>query len=73
MRLTKIVKIGQNKYPFSFEGDTFWDCVMESQKLSFFDVHKCGDCESDSLRLFAYRTEGGGYKYVKIICNKCNS
>ena len=71
MQITKT--IGKNKYPFTFEGQTLFECVMQSQKLSFFDVHKCGDCGGDNLRLYAYTTDKGGFDYTKITCGDCKA
>lgn len=71
MKLTVPKVIGKNVYNFEVEGDNLHAVVMESQKLSFRDVTKCGLCESDWLYLTAYVTKEGGYEYVKVVCAKC--
>lgn len=65
--------IGQTEYSFIVQGKNLWDLVMESQKLSFHDIHACGLCKSDNLGLTAYETPEEGYKYVKIVCWKCKA
>lgn len=63
--------IGQTVYPFTFTGNTLHEVVMESQKLSFADVHECGICGSNDLYLSAHVAEG--FKYTEIRCNKCRA
>ena len=71
MKLNVTKTIGKRKYPFQFEGETLFDVLMESQKLSFGDLDKCGLCGSDDLKLEAYI--GGKHKYIKVQCGnrKC--
>ena len=64
--------IGGKSYEFQFEGQNLFECVMESQKLSFNDVYKCGKCGSEHLYFSAYNTKEG-YKYVKVACAKCRA
>lgn len=66
--VTKV--IGKEKHVFQFEGDDFYEVVMASQNLSFPDVHKCGLCGSDNLRLGAHIAQKK-HKYVHITCNEC--
>ena len=73
MKLTITKTIGKNKYPFTFEGEDLFECVLQSENLSFYDVYKCGNCESDNLRLHAYEAGEKGFKYVTIVCNECRS
>lgn len=68
MKLTVIKKIGKREYPFAFEGQNLHECIMESQKLSFPDIFECQLCKSDNLRLNAYVTTKGGFKYTTILC-----
>ena len=63
--------IGKTVYPFTFTGNTLHEVVMESQKLSFADVHECGICGKDDLYLSAHVAEG--YKYTEIRCNDCRA
>lgn len=63
--------IGKTVYPFTFTGSTLHEVVMESQKLSFPDVHTCGICGKDDLYLSAHVAEG--YKYTEIRCNDCRA
>ncbi len=63
--------IGKTVYPFTFTGLTLHEVVMESQKLSFPDVHTCGICGKDDLYLSAHVAEG--YKYTEIRCNNCRA
>lgn len=73
MQLSIRKQIGKTSYTFLVEGKNLWDLVMESEKLSFQDVSKCGLCDSDYLYLTAYETKDDGYKYVKIVCAKCKA
>ena len=72
MKITLVKKIGNKTYPFSFDGADLFSCIIESKKLSFQDVDKCGICGSDELKLDAYVTKEGGYKYTIIRC-KCGA
>jgi hypothetical protein len=71
MQLSIRKQIGKTSYTFLVEGKNLWDVVMESEKLSFQDVHECGLCKCDLLYLKAYKTKEKGFKYVKIVCSKC--
>ena len=73
MQLTKTLIIGQNTYQFTFEGADLHEALMESQKVSLWDIDQCGVCGSSNLKLHAYTTKEGGYKYVKVGCNKCKA
>lgn len=68
MKLTIVKVIGKREYPFEFEGKNLHECIMESQKLSFPDVAKCGLCDSDNLRLNAYVTKEKKFEYTNILC-----
>ena len=74
MQLTIKKKIGRNSYTFIVEGKTLYDALMESNKLSFDDVEKCGICGGDNLVLGAHSATGG-FKYVDIKCKnfKCRA
>lgn len=71
MKITIKKKIGVSEYNFSFEGKDLWECLMESQKVSFYDLTSCGICDSNLLRLYAYETKEDKYKYIKVVCNSC--
>ncbi len=71
MKLTITKTIGNKNYNFEFEGADLHECLMESQKISFYDLMKCGLCESPYLRLFAYITKEEKYKYIKVMCEAC--
>jgi len=75
MQLTLNKHVGKNVYKFTFEGETLFEVVMNSQHLSFPDVYRCGmkDCESDLLYFRAHITKEEKFKYVKIICGKCRA
>lgn len=68
MKLTINKQIGRRTYPFTFEGNNLFECIMESNKLSFPDVAECGICHKDNLRLNAYETKEEKYKYTNIVC-----
>ena len=70
MTVTK--KIGKNSYQFQIEGVNLFEMVMESKKLSFPDIDKCGICGGNDLRLDAYITKEKKYKYTVIRC-KCGA
>ena len=73
MQLSIRKQIGNKTYTFLVEGNTLWDVVMESEKLSFQDVQKCGLCGNEHLYLTAYKTKDDGYKYVKVVCAGCKA
>ena len=72
MKLKVIKQIGQNMYEFEVEGENLFDVIMESQRLSFYDVEKCDVCQSTNLRLLANVAQGQ-YKYAKVYCNDCKA
>ena len=72
MKLNVNKKIGRNEYVFQVEGDNLHAVLMETKKLSFNDVPKCGLCDSDLLYLTAYTTKEQGFEYVKVVCAKCS-
>ena len=61
-------QIGKNIYNFVVHANNLHELTMESQKLSFSDVKKCGWCESDDLILNARKAEGFEYTEVKCLC-----
>jgi len=61
-------KIGKETYTFVVEGENLFECTMESQKLSFDDVDKCGICGSDRLILNARVAGTKKFKYVEVKC-----
>jgi len=71
MKLTIKKKIGVSQYDFIFEGSDLFECLMESQKISFYDLTNCGICESNLLRIYAYETKEDKFKYIKVICASC--
>ena len=73
MKLITTKKIGKRDYTFEFEGENLFECVMESQNLSFGDMYKCGKCGSDNLRLNADRRGEKKIPYTEIKCNKCGA
>ena len=68
MKMVVTKKIGTKTYPFTVEGENLFDLLMESKKLAFYDVYKCGICGGDKLSLDAYVTKDGGYKYAVVRC-----
>ena len=66
-------QIGKTPFTFVVEGKNLFEVQMEAQKLSFYDVYKCGVCGSDSLRLHAYVTKEEKFEYLKVVCNKCKA
>jgi hypothetical protein len=64
--------IGSTVYPFTFSGKNLHEVVMQSQMLSFPNVHECGICKSDDLYLSAHVAENK-FKYTEIRCNKCRA
>ncbi len=65
-------KIGKETHQFSVEGDNLHDVVMTSKNLSFYDVDKCGCCQSDDLMLSAH-IANKKFKYVVVKCKKCKA
>lgn len=66
-------RVGNEIHSFSVEGESLHDVVMQSKKLSFHDVSKCGACGSEYLNLSAHVTEKEGHEYTLIKCGKCKS
>ena len=67
-------QIGKNPYTFVVEGKNLFEMVMESQKLSFPDVEKCGICGSNEIFLHARLAgEKNQFKYTEIRCKKCKA
>lgn len=64
--------IGKNSYTFVVEGKNLYECVTESQNLSFGDVPTCGICGKDNLILNA-RLAQKKYKYVEVKCLSCRA
>lgn len=65
-------KVGKEVYNFTVEGKNLYECVMESQKLSFGTIDKCGICNSDNLILNG-RLAQKKFKYVEIKCLSCKA
>jgi len=65
-------KVGKRTYEFTVEGTNLHEAVIESKKLSFYDVHKCGCCGSDDLVLDAHVAQGK-FKYTTVKCNGCKA
>lgn len=63
-------KIGKTIYDFTVEGSNLHEAIIESKKLSFFDVQKCGLCGSDNLCLDAHVAQKK-FKYTTVKCNAC--
>jgi phage FluMu protein Com len=63
-------KIGKETINYVVEGKNAWECQMEAQKLSFYDVDKCGLCGSDNIHLAA-RLAQNKFKYLEIRCHNC--
>ena len=73
MQLFITKQIGKKKHTFVVEGENLFELQMEAQKLSFYDVYKCGLCNSESLYLHAYITKEKKFKYIKIACAECKA
>lgn len=71
MQMTFKKQIGKNIYTFIVEGSNLFELVQEAQKLGFYDVLKCGMCDSDRIDLRSYKTEKDQFEYVKISCAVC--
>lgn len=65
-------KIGRRTYEFTVEGKNLHEAVIESKKLSFYDVGKCGVCSSDDLVLDAHVAQKK-FNYTTIKCNGCKA
>jgi len=65
-------KIGKETHQFQVEGENFFDVVITSKNLSFYDVDKCGCCGSDDLMLGAHVAQKK-FKYITIKCKKCKA
>ena len=65
-------QVGKRTYEFTVEGSNLHEAVLESKKLSFYDVHKCGCCQSDDLVLDAHVAKGK-FKYTTVKCNSCRA
>jgi hypothetical protein len=65
-------KIGNRTYEFTVEGENLHEAVIESKKLSFHDVHKCGCCGSNDLILDAHVAQDK-FDYTTVKCNSCKA
>ena len=65
-------KIGKNYETWMVEGKNMYECQMEAQKLSFYDVEKCGICNSDNIHLNA-RLAQNKFKYLEVKCDACKA
>jgi late competence protein required for DNA uptake (superfamily II DNA/RNA helicase) len=65
-------KVGKRTYEFTVEGENLHEAVIESKKLSFYDVHKCGCCGSDDLVLDAHVAQDK-FSYTTVKCNGCRA
>ena len=72
LRMVLNKRIGKDVIPFEVSGETLYDVVTQSQKLSFPDVPTCGCCGSDNLFLESHLAQGT-YKYVSVKCKKCKA
>ena len=66
-------KIGNTVHTFVVEGENLHEVIMTAQKLSFYDVSKCGACGSELLTLTAHVTKDEGHEYTTIRCSGCGS
>lgn len=66
-------KFGKNAFTFVVSAPSFHEAVLESSKLSFGDVEKCGICGSDDLFLGAHETKEENFLYAYVRCKKCKS
>ena len=73
MKLTVQKKLGRNIFSFEVEGANLHSLVLESEKLAFKDVEKCGICEGTNLTLHAYVTKEEKYEYTKVECVDCRA
>jgi MinD superfamily P-loop ATPase len=73
IRLKVPKKFGKRLYNFEVEAETFFDVLIQAERLSFNSVDKCGVCGSDSLKLSAYVTEKDHFEYVKVQCLNCRA
>ena len=64
-------KVGKNAYTFVVSAPSFHEVVIESAKLSFGDVDKCGLCGSDDLHLNGHITKEDNFEYAYVRCKKC--
>jgi hypothetical protein len=71
MKLEK--HIGKRTYEFYVEGENLHEAVLESRKLSFHDVHKCGICQGVDLELDAWITKESNFSYTAVQCNSCKA
>lgn len=65
-------KVGKRIYEFTVEGENLHEAVIESKKLSFYDVYKCGCCGGDDLVLDAHVAQDK-FNYTTIKCNDCKA
>ena len=70
--IRKIVKkkIGKEVHTFQVEGENFHDLIMETKKMSFGHVNKCGLCGSENLELTAHVAKSK-FKQTLIKCRDC--
>jgi hypothetical protein len=71
MQVSKQLTLGLSKYTITGTGEDFHAACMDLDKVSIYDLGQCGLCGSELLRLSAYKTLEGGFKYIKVACAKC--
>jgi hypothetical protein len=64
-------QMGKNTYTFMLSAPTFHEVVIESTKLSFGDVEKCGLCSSNDLYLHGHVTKEDNFEYAYVRCRQC--
>ena len=66
-------KIGKKKYIIAGQGDDVFEAITDLKKASFYDVHKCGICQSDNLTLDAHVAGVKKFKYATVKCLDCKA
>lgn len=73
MKIYDKKKIGRRTYTVVGEGQNLFECAYDLSKLSFGDIEKCGECESDNLILNARIAGKKKFQYVEIKCLSCKA
>lgn len=69
--ITKV--IGKERHVFIVNGNSFFEVIERSKVFSFPDVHRCGNCGSDDLKLNCHVTKDDELQYEHIDCKSCKS
>ena len=73
MLIGEIKNIGKRKYLIQGQGKSVWEALQDYQKASFYDVPKCGVCNSDNLILRSRIAGDEEFEFSEVKCLDCKA